>query len=121
MLTALATGMSERGAGEPAENADQLLAELGRHLYTLHRTPAEGLDSAAADLIQDARNLGFEGLEPGVVGPLREFEWAESLRDQYETFGRIEAGMTVLEERPPVVFRGRTLGPGRVRKSRGSK
>ena len=92
----------------------------------LHATSADNLPGLAQDVINAARDAGFEGLE-GPVGfgqtanrrDTQVLEWAESMRERYNVFGHVEAGDVVRVEQEPVVFRGELREKGLVRKQRG--
>ncbi len=103
---------------------DRALRRLGGLVYALHRASADALPVVAHELIQDAKNSGFEGLEgqPAFLGSgYREMQiltWKQDLRSQYETFGDIAEGDPVRVERPAVIFGGTVVQRGLVRKVR---
>ena len=109
----------------PATDKDKALRRIGKLLYALQQAPAETLPVVADELIQEAKNSGFEGLEGPPVfleGGRREPQttvWKKDLQSQYETFGDIAEGDSVRIERPAVVFDGRVVQRGLVRKMRG--
>jgi hypothetical protein len=81
----------------------------------------------AYELIQEARNSGFEGLEgqpafmagTGASGLRADtLTWANELQSKYETFGHVAEGDRVSIERPAVVFDGKVVQRGLVRKMR---
>jgi hypothetical protein len=105
---------------------DGKLAALARQLYAIQDSSPEQLPVAAAELIQQARNAGFEGLEgePSFLVPARPREplaWKKEMAERYETFGHVEEGDPVRVEREAVVRHGQVLVRGLVRKARGGR
>lgn len=103
------------------------IAELGEQVQSLHRASQENLAVAAEELIQAARNQGFENLE-GPPQFLRAdkpqvtvFLWTKEHDDKYETFGHIEPGDEVIAYAEPVVLDGVVRKKGLVRKKRKGK
>jgi len=110
---------------EQVSNDNQeALSTLAGYIYALYNAGQNDLPSAADELIQEAKNLGFEGLEgqPQFLTNIEKHEgsfvWASSLIDKYETFGHITKGDSVRVERKPVIFGGKVLRRGLVRKNR---
>lgn len=109
---------------EPQTKRDAAFRRIGKLIYTLHQTAGESLPVVVDELIQEARNYGFEGLD----GPAAFSEdhgreqdsmiWKGGLASKYETFGHIVEGDPVIVERPPVVFEGKVVERGLVRKVR---
>jgi len=103
---------------------DKALRRIGKLIYVLHRAPAESLPVVAHELIQEAKNSGFEGLEgpPAFLQTGREeketMTWRNDLQNRYETFGHITEGDQVMVERPAVVLGGQIVQRGLVRKVR---
>jgi hypothetical protein len=130
MLTILC--LQQSAPEGPPTDRDKALRRIGKLVYALHRAPAESLPVVAHELIQEAKNSGFEGLEgqPAFLpaAPLRVGEadhaaneittWRPDLRTRYETFGDIAEGDPVRIERPAVVFGGKVVQRGLVRKIR---
>lgn len=120
-LQAAAGFMYQSGSGADTEAT---LGKLGAYVQALHRVPKDDLPLAAEELIQEARSLGYEGLdgESAFTSPSgqtkQEITWHEDLREKYETFAHIEDGDRVSIERDPVVLDGKVLEKGRVRKVR---
>jgi hypothetical protein len=112
------------GRKETQTDKDKALRRLGKLVYALHQTPAESLPVVAHELIQEAKNSGFEGLEgqPAFLDTGREEKetmvWKQDLQNKYETFGAIAEGEQVRIERPAVVFGGKVVQRGLVRKIR---
>jgi len=106
--------------------ADEEIAfrRLGKVIYALHSASSESLPVIADELIQEARNCGFEGLDgspaflSSVVGPQSVIFWTDDLQSKYETFGHIAEGDQVKIERQPVIFDGKVMERGLVRKLR---
>lgn len=96
---------------------EEIIRGLAKHVYELRSCPADQFPVAVSELIQEARKLGFEGLELDASGP-RSPVWAAEMRDKYNTFGLIEEGDPLLIEREPVILRGEVLEKGLVRKFR---
>lgn len=110
---------------KPGTGKDAAFRRLSKLIYTLHRTAGAALPVVADELIQAARNYGFEGLDgpPAFAddrGPSQNvLVWKKGLLNQYETFGHVAEGDRVTVERTPVVFEGEVLERGLVRKVRG--
>lgn len=116
--------MNYEGPSETKTDKDKALRRLGKLIYSLHQAPVASLPVVAHELIQEAKNSGFEGLEgqPAFVetGPQERetITWSPDLQGKYETFGHITDGDRVTVERPAVVFGGRIVQRGLVRKVR---
>lgn len=114
-------------APRPQTDRDKTLRTIGKLIYALHRTPAESLPVVAHEILQEAKNSGFEGLEgaPAFLEAGREdkqtMTWSNDLRNRYETFGHITEGDQVVVERPAVVLGGQIVQRGLVRKVRDRK
>jgi len=112
------------GRKETHTDKDKALRKLGKLVYALHQAPAESLPVVAHELIQEAKNSGFEGLEgqPAFLDAGREEKeaviWKQDLLNKYETFGAIAEGDQVRIERPAVVFGGKVVQRGLVRRIR---
>jgi hypothetical protein len=97
---------------------------IGGLIYALHRTSSESLPVVADELIQEARNCGFEGLDSSsaflssTACPQNVIVWTDDLQSKYETFGYVAEGDQVKIERQPVIFAGMVMGRGLVRKLR---
>jgi hypothetical protein len=106
---------------------DKALRKMSRLVYALHRTPAESLPVVAHELLQEAKNSGFEGLEgqPAFLDAGHEeketLTWRPDLSSKYETFGHITEGDQVMVERPAVILAGEVVQRGLVRKIRDRK
>lgn len=109
---------------EPETKREAAFRRIGKLIYALHRVGRESLPVVADELIQEARNYGFEGLDgPAAFAEDRSREqdsmiWKGALANKYETFGHIVEGDRVTVERPPVVFEGKVVERGLVRKVR---
>jgi len=112
------------GPPQTQTDKDRALRRLGGLVYALHRASVDALPVVAHELIQDAKNSGFEGLEgpPAFLDAghteTETLIWKQDLRSQYETFGDIAEGDPVRIERPAVVFGGEVVQRGLVRKVR---
>jgi hypothetical protein len=112
------------GAAEAQTDRDKVLRKIGKLIYALHRTGPESLPVVAHELIQEAKNSGFEGLEglPAFLGSTREekqvLAWKPDLQGKYETFGHIVEGDQVVVERQAVILGGQIVQRGLVRKVR---
>lgn len=122
LLTMLCLFRSQpQAAPADRESAFRRIAGL---IYALHGASPESLSVAADELIQEARNCGFEGLEGAPVflsgGEVEQgvIEWSPDLLTKYETFGDVAEGDKVRIERRPVVFDGNVVERGLVRKLR---
>ena len=110
-------------AASPADQ-ESAFRRIGALIYALHRTAPESLSVAADELIQQARNCGFDGLEgaPAFLSAASDkqnvIEWTNDLLTKYETFGDVAAGDKVRIERKPVIFDGNVMERGLVRKLR---
>jgi hypothetical protein len=111
-------------SSEPQTKREAAFRRIGKLIYTLHKAGRESLPVVADELIQEARNYGFEGLDgPAAFSEDRGREqdamiWKGALANKYETFGHIVEGDRVTVERPPVVFEGKVIDRGLVRKVR---
>lgn len=109
---------------EAPADKDSAFRKIGGLIYNLHRTAPETLSVAADELIQEARNCGFEGLEgsPAFLSAAKDkrnvIEWTNDLVTKYEAFGDVAEGDKVRIERKPVVFDGNVMERGLVRKLR---
>lgn len=112
------------GSVASGTDRDKALRRIGKLIYALQRTGPESLPVVAHELIQEARNSGFEGMEglPAFLDKAREekqmLTWKPDLQTRYETFGHIVEGDQVVIERPPVIFGGQVVQRGLVRKVR---
>jgi hypothetical protein len=112
------------GAAESQTDRDKALRQIGKLIYALHRTGPESLPVVAHELIQEAKNSGFEGLEglPAFLDNTHAekqiLTWKPDLQRQYETFGHIVEGDPVMVERPAVILGGQVVQRGLVRKVR---
>lgn len=112
------------GAAESQADRDKALRRIGKLIYALHRTGSESLPVVAHELIQEAKNSGFEGLEgpPAFLQETRAesqiLTWKPDLQSRYETFGHIVEGDQVRVERQAVILGGRVVQRGLVRKIR---
>jgi hypothetical protein len=110
----------------PADR-ESAFKRIGGLIYALHRTTPESLSVAADELIQEARNCGFEGLEgsPAFLAAADDKQsviaWTTDLVTKYEAFGDVTEGDKVRIERQPVVFDGNVMERGLVRKLRDKK
>ena len=90
----------------------------------IRMTTATPKPVVADELIQEAKNSGFAGLEgqPAfLTAESAEPEiiiWKKDFQNRYETFGDVVEGDRVRIERPAVVFDGRVVQRGLVRKVR---
>lgn len=116
--------MNRMGLPQPQTDKDKALKRLGKLIYSLHQSTPASLPVVAHELIQEAKNSGFEGIEGqpafAQVGPQEKeiMIWSTDLQSKYETFGHITDGDRVTVERPAVVFGGRIVQRGLVRKVR---
>lgn len=112
------------GTPQTKTDKDKALRRLGKLIYLLHQAQAASLPVVAHELIQEAKNSGFEGLEGEPVfleagtGDKETLTWSPDLAGRYETFGHISEGDLVTVERPAVVFGGQIVQRGLVRKVR---
>ena len=80
--------------------------------------------TAKQRLPREARNCGFEGLEgapafsAGAADEQSVIAWTNDMLNKYETFGHVAEGDKVRVERRPVVFDGKVMERGLVRKIR---
>jgi hypothetical protein len=122
MLTVLC--LHRAGAAESATDRDKALRKIGKLIYALHRAGPESLPVVAHELIQEAKNSGFEGLEglpeflDNTHAENQILTWKPDLQTKYETFGYIVEGDQVMVERPAVILGGRVVQRGLVRKIR---
>jgi hypothetical protein len=116
--------LNKTGAPQAKTDKDKALRRLGKLIYLLHQAQAASLPVVAHELIQEAKNSGFEGLEGEPVfleagqDAKEILTWSPDLAGRYETFGHISEGDRVTIERPAVVFGGQIVQRGLVRKVR---
>jgi hypothetical protein len=122
MLTLLCLHQSQ--TQEAQTDKEKALRRIGKLVYALHQAPVESLPVVADELIQEAKNSGFADLEgqPAFLAAERtEPEitvWKKDFQNRYEAFGDIAEGDRVRIERPAVIFDGRVVQRGLVRKVR---
>ncbi len=122
MLTVLC--LHRAGAAQTGTDRDRALRRIGKLIYVLHRTSPETLPVVAHELIQEAKNSGFEDLEglPAFLDDKRVerevLTWEPTLQSKYEVFGHIVEGDQVMVERPAVILGGQVVQRGLVRKIR---
>ncbi len=112
------------GAAQAGTDRDKALRRIGKLIYVLHRTSPETLPVVAHELIQEAKNSGFDDLEglPAFLDDKRAEQeiltWEPTLQNKYEVFGHIVEGDQVMVERPAVILSGQVVQRGLVRKVR---
>jgi hypothetical protein len=122
MLTTLCLHQSQKQEAET--DKEKALRRIGKLVYALHQASAQSLPVVAEELIQEAKNSGFAGLEgqPAFLAAERtEPEitvWKKDFQNRYEAFGDIVEGDRVRIERPAVIFDGQVVQRGLVRKVR---
>ncbi len=97
--------------------------------YRLHESPAEELETACRELIQEVKKLGFEGFsgKPAFTdsseenSQKRKIKWSPELKEEYEPFGEVEDGDRVRIEEPAIIFQGEVIKKGMVRKIPGKR
>ena len=105
----------------------ETLSMLAGYIYALHNAAQKDLPYIADELIQEAKNIGFEGLEgrPLFLSNSEKQEdrlvWSPGLVEKYETFGNIKEGDAVKVERKPVIVGLKVLKRGLVRRIRERK
>jgi hypothetical protein len=115
---------SQSWKAEPVTDKESTFRRIAKLIYGLHGASGESLPVVADELIREARNCGFEGLEgpPAFLSSAESKEtvlnWTEDLSSKYEPFGHIAEGDRVRVERQPVVFGGTIIERGLVRKLR---
>ena len=111
-------------SGQVTDKQEETFAALAGYIYALHSSTRKDLPVVADELIQEAKNIGFEGLEgqPQFLSSIEKQEdqlvWDPSLIDKYETFGNIKEGDSVKVERKPVIVGLKVLQRGLVRRIR---
>lgn len=124
VLLLAALCMYEPASARPEDSREAAFRHIGKLIYALHRSPRESLLVVADELIEEAKNCGFEGLEgkpafvTGVPAEHDVVVWSQTLLNKYETFGHVDEGDPVTVERPPVIVSGRIVERGLVRKVR---
>jgi hypothetical protein len=114
----------DAGSRDAPTDKDKAFRRLAKVIYALHQAPPRTLPVVADELIQEARNSGFEGLEgrPMFLGETESQQsvltWKNEFRNRYETFGHVTEGDRVSIERRAVVFEGKVVQRGLVRKVR---
>ena len=116
----------EQQATQPnrGRSEEQAIAELGKRIIELNSSTPENLQGHVQDVIESARDAGFEGLDNATTSSKSNdksvLTWAEPMRERYDSFGYVEDGDTVFVEQEPVVRSGDLLKKGLVRKQRGN-
>ncbi len=109
------------------DNKQEIFNSLTGYLYDLHNADAKDLPYVADELIQEAKNIGFAGLDgqPRFLSNAEKQEenlvWIPSLIEKYEIFGNIKEGDEVRVERKPVIVGLKVLKRGLVRRIRERK
>ena len=122
LMTLLCDTASDQVSGRTGSH--EILRQLSRKIYALHRASEDALAVTSDEVIQAARNLGFEGLDgqpefmESAQTACETLVWYPSLAGQYEMFGDISEGDSVRVERAPVVLEGKVMSRGLVRKVR---
>ncbi len=122
MLTILC--LQQAQTQEAETDKEKALRRIGKLVYALHQASTQALPVVADELIQEAKNSGFAGLEgqPAfLTAESAEPEiiiWKKDFQNRYEAFGDVVEGDRVRIERPAVVFDGRVVQRGLVRKVR---
>jgi hypothetical protein len=123
VLTLLCDTASNQTSG--FKESHKILRQLSRKIYALHHASQDALSVTADEVILEARNLGFEGLDgqPEFLESTQRaasetIVWYASLAGRYEMFGHINEGDSVRVERKPVVLEGQVMERGLVRKVR---
>ena len=112
---------------ETHDNNQETFSSLASYIYDLHNAAQKDLPYIADELIQEAKNIGFEGLDgqPKFLSNIDKEEdriiWIPSLTEKYETFGNIKEGDEVRVERKPVIVGMKVLKRGLVRRIRERK
>jgi hypothetical protein len=112
------------GIVESNPDRDKALRRIGKLVYALHQANPQSLPVVAHELIQEAKNSGFAGLEglPAFLDNARAerqvLTWKPDLQTKYETFGYIVEGDRVVVEREPAILDGQVVQRGLVRKVR---
>ena len=110
-----------------SDNKQEVFGKLAGYIYDLHSAAQKDLPYIADELIKEAKNIGFEGLEgqPNFLSNSEKQEermvWITSLIEKYETFGNINEGDEVKIERKPVIVGAKVLKRGLVRRIRERK
>jgi len=123
--TVAVLALGQEHTEEKRDTVDQDMAHLGAKIVELHSAQPDDLALMAYELIQEARNIGFGGLEGEPVfmkkGKKREastFAWSEEMAEQYDTYGYVSIGDPVNIVKRPVILRGKIIKKGLVRKER---
>jgi hypothetical protein len=122
LLTTLCYSRSPKT--ELAADRESAFHRIAKLIYSLHDASSESLSVVADELIREARNCGFEGLEgpPAFLSSTASEQtvltWTEDLLSRYEPFGDVAEGDRVRVERRPLVFGGAVVERGLVRKLR---
>jgi hypothetical protein len=119
--------LSDREVPATEPGKDEIVRTLGARIRAIHEASREDLPAAADELIQEARNLGFDGFgqsprfltEGAPPVERRVLTWNEQYRRQFRTYGAVENGDQVTVETEPVIFEGEVREKGLVRKVRG--
>lgn len=107
--------LSEQKRKEDQNIIKKLPANLIDKIYKLYNARGEQIKIIAQEIIQQAKQLGFEGFD--------EFEksqsdiyWTEKLRKKYDTFGLVNEGDKIHIEEIPNIINGKIIKKGLVRR-----
>ncbi|MBW1669177.1 MAG: hypothetical protein JRI79_07920 [Deltaproteobacteria bacterium] len=120
-----ALALSQEHAEEKRDRVDPVMGHLSAKIVELHSTQLDDLPLTAYELIQEARNVGFGGLEgePLFIKKRKRkedptFTWSEEMAKQYDTYGYVSIGDQVKIVKRPVILHGKIMKKGLVRKER---
>ncbi|MCF7935305.1 MAG: hypothetical protein K9L28_03040 [Synergistales bacterium] len=113
------------GAAEPQRTVEECPRPLIRAVYGLHHAHRNQLETASHEVIEEARALGYQGLDGAHGFSVGEdspsgatVRWSEALRERYDTFGVVEEGQPIVIEEEPIEKDGVLLQRGLVRRRR---
>lgn len=102
-----------------ADTLKKLPVQLINKIYKLYSTPENQLKITAQEIIQAAKQAGFQGFDNDLFNETNingELLWETSLSEKYETFDNIKEGDRIRIEEMPVIAKEKVLKKGLVRK-----
>ncbi len=121
--------ISRPAGGSESNNRFPIPEPVIKATYRVHEAPAEEMETACQELIQEVKKLGYEGFseKPAFVesgeqaSEKRIISWSPDLEERYDAFGEVEEGDRVRIEEPAIIFQGEVIKKGMVRKISGGR
>ena len=118
--------LSKEFTGKTENLVHQDINYVGAKIVELHSAKLNDLPLVAYELIQEAKNAGFGGLdgEPAFLKGEGDKKgkttviWSEEMAKQFDTYGYVAVGDRVNIVKKPVIIDGETINRGLVRRER---